>query len=349
MHFNVKLIMSKQSVSVLLVIFFFISSSIVKADFPQAKISNGLITVKMYLPDSKNGFYRSTRFDWSGAIYSLQYKGHEYYGTWFDKIDPDVINWIYKGTEIVSGPCSALCGPVNEFQIPLGWDEAKPGEAFIKIGVGVLKKDQGNYNNYKPYEVLNSGKWTTKKDENSIEFVQELSDPKTGYAYLYHKLIRLVKGKPEMVIEHHLKNTGRLAIKSNVYNHNFVILDKQAPGPDFTFKVPFQIHPEQSFKKELAEVRGNQVVYMKPLSGEDEVAFPMTGFSNDIKDAEVIIENKKVGAGVKITVDKPLIRCIIWSIRTVLTVEPFTSIDIKPGDEFAWRNTFEYYTIPADK
>jgi hypothetical protein len=50
------------------------------ADFPRAEISNGQITAKMYLPDAQNGYYCSTRFDWSGAVYSLTYKGHEYYG-----------------------------------------------------------------------------------------------------------------------------------------------------------------------------------------------------------------------------------------------------------------------------
>jgi hypothetical protein len=74
------------------------------ADFPQATISNEQITAKVYLPDAKNGYYRSTRFDWSGAVYSLQYKGHDFYGPWFDRIDPKVINWVFQGSEIVSGP-----------------------------------------------------------------------------------------------------------------------------------------------------------------------------------------------------------------------------------------------------
>src|SRR6185503_20087818 len=136
------------------------------AEFPQAEISNGQITAKMYLPDAKAGYYRSTRFDWSGAVYSLQYKGHEYYGPWYDRIDPKVINWVHQGNEIVSGPCTALSGPVDEFQTVLGWDEAKPGGTFIKIGVGVLRKGEGNYNRFFPYEVLNSGKWSVKKAKN---------------------------------------------------------------------------------------------------------------------------------------------------------------------------------------
>src|SRR3954467_3590313 len=57
---------------------------------PEAQISNGEIRAKLYLPDAERGFYRSTRFDWSGIISSLQYKRHEYYGPWFTKSDPPV-------------------------------------------------------------------------------------------------------------------------------------------------------------------------------------------------------------------------------------------------------------------
>src|SRR5688500_18130703 len=54
--------------------------------YPSHQITNGEITATVYLPDAKNGFYKTTRFDWSGAIGSLKYKGHDYYGTWWSKI-----------------------------------------------------------------------------------------------------------------------------------------------------------------------------------------------------------------------------------------------------------------------
>ena len=71
---------------------FAVSAPVQAADFPQASISNGQITATVFLPDPVKGYYRSTRFDWSGAINSLQYKGHNYYGIWFDGVDPKVIN-----------------------------------------------------------------------------------------------------------------------------------------------------------------------------------------------------------------------------------------------------------------
>ena len=337
--------MRNGSFIVFFLFFIFCSSDGFTNNFPEVEITNGIIKAKVYLPDAQKGFYRSTRFDWSGALYSLQYKGHEFYGPWWDRIDPTVINWVHQGKEIVSGPCSALCGPVDEFQTVLGWNESKPGGTFIKIGVGVLRRGEGNYNRYQPYEVLNSGKWTVKKKKNLVEFTQELSDPTSGYAYLYRKVIRLEKGKPDMVIEHSLKNTGKLVIQSSVYNHNFVVIDKQAPGPDYTFRVPYQIQAGRPVTNPLAEAKGNQVIFYKQLSGEDEASVQLQGFSNKIEDTEIIIENKKVGAGMKITGDRPLTRSFLWSVRAVLAVEPYIAIDIQPGAEFTWKNMYSYYKM----
>jgi hypothetical protein len=68
-----------------------------------------------------------------------------------------------------------------------------------------------------------------------------------------------------------------------------------------------------------------------------------------LRTSEIVIENKKVGAGLKIAADRPLIRNLLWSVRTVLAVEPYIAIDVQPGAEFTWKNTFDYYTLPATK
>ena len=65
--------------------------------FPEATISNGQITARIYLPDPQRGFYRSTRFDWSGMIASLEHNGHQYYGPWFTGSDPSVRDFVYRG------------------------------------------------------------------------------------------------------------------------------------------------------------------------------------------------------------------------------------------------------------
>ncbi len=316
---------------------------------PQAEISNGQIRVKLCLPDARNGSYRGTRFDWSGVIASLDYQGHHYYGPWFDRVDPQVRDFIYLGSEIVAGPCSAITGPAEEFQTrgsALGWDEAKVGRTFVKIGVGVLRKDAAEYSFARLYEVVDPGRWTVRRHRRSVEFTHDLFDPDSGYGYVYQKTVRLTKGKPEMVLEHRLKNTGRRAIQSSVYNHNFLVLDRQPPGPEFSITLPYPVRTPRPPDPALAEVRGNQIVYLKRLENRELVQTPLPGFGDQPSDYDIRIENGQVGAGMRIRGDRPLSHNALWSIRSVLAVEPFVAMNIAPGGEFTWKLTYEYYSVP---
>jgi len=60
------------------------------------------------------------------------------------------------------------------------------------------------------------------------------------------------------------------------------------------------------------------------------------------------VENRKAGAGVRATCDRPLSNLNLWSIKTVLAVEPFITMSIEPGSEFTWKITYDYYTLPSD-
>src|SRR5712692_6966461 len=84
--------------------------------YPQASISNGNLRVAIYLPDRDKGYYRSTRFDWSGVISSLEYNGHNFYGPWFDQRDPSVRDFVHRDGKIVASLPTGITGPVNEFQ-----------------------------------------------------------------------------------------------------------------------------------------------------------------------------------------------------------------------------------------
>ena len=62
-----------------------VTAGAVAADVPRAKITSKFIQAELYLPDAEDGYYRATRFDWSGVIASLVYQGHNYFGVWFPK------------------------------------------------------------------------------------------------------------------------------------------------------------------------------------------------------------------------------------------------------------------------
>jgi hypothetical protein len=193
-----------------------------------------------------------------------------------------------------------------------------------------------------------------------------------------------------------MRNTGTKPIVTNVYNHNFTTIDKQATGPDIEITVPWQmtraagrggrgpstppgagrqgapagapgtparqgqppVDPYaplaagermgtqcgQPQMRSLADPRGNTLVYSKVLEGAECYQASFTGFGAETKDNDIRIENKKVGAGVRITGDRPLTRFGYWSIRTVVAPEPYIDLNIEPGQQFAWTYTYDFYT-----
>jgi hypothetical protein len=123
-------------------------------------------------------------------------------------------------------------------------------------------------------------------------------------------------------------------------------MDKMGPGPWYTITVPFEIKPTRAPSGDFAVIRGNQAAYVKPVENEDRVAFGLQGFGKDAKDYDVRIENGKAGAGVRIVGDRPLTNESVWSIRSVLAVEPFIDVAADPGKEFTWKYTYTYYSLP---
>jgi len=303
------------------------------ADVPQADITNGIVKAKLYLPDAQNGYYQGTRFDWSGVIASLEYKGHNYFGKWFDKYDPKIHD--------------AITGPVEEFMHDmkaLGYDEAKPGELFVKIGVGAIKKlEEHQYKRFGTYEIADTGKWSVKKGSDFVEFTQELKDS-NGYAYIYQKTVRLTKGKPELVLEHSLKNTGKKVIDTDVYDHDFYMLDGVPTGPDTIVKFPFEVSTKDNLRG-LAELHGKDLMYPKDLEKGQSAAGDMLGFGATAKDYDIRVENKKAGIGVRQVGDRPLSRMYFWSIPTTVCPEAYVSMKIDPGKDFTWKIAYEFYTL----
>jgi hypothetical protein len=297
------------------------------AEVPQAEISSRFLKVKLYTPDEKHGYYRGVRFDWSGVIQSLTYKGHEYFGVWFPKYDPLLHD--------------AITGPVEEFRGEdggLGYAEAKPGGLFVKIGVGVLRKpDDAKYNFARSYAVVNPGKRVVRPHADHIDFEHELNDGE-GYAYDYKKTVRIAAKKPQLILEHSLKNTGTKVIDTTVYNHDFYVIDGTPTGPEM--RVRFTFDPQG-----IPEVKGKEIVYTKELAKGQSVAGALTGFGDTAASNDIRVENLKTGAGVREVGDQPVSQLYFWSIPTTVCPEAYIKVHVEPGQTFKWQITYEFYTL----
>ena len=300
--------------------------------FPQAEIASEAIQATVYLPDAKAGYYRGTRFDWSGAVARLAWNKHEYFGEWFERHDP----LLHDG----------ITGPVEEFQTgdsALGYDEAKPGETFVRIGVGAVRKPaEPAYRRFSTYEIVDPGAWKVTREKDRVTYVHELGDA-NGYGYHYTKVLRL--SNDTLLIEHQLKNTGRKPIATTVYNHNFFAIDKQPTGPDFVVRFAFEPRALRPLGK-LGALVGKELTFVRALAKGETVFTEFEGFGTTAADYDVRVENHKTRAGVRVTADRPIVKFVFWSAPFTVCPEPYIDASVAPGHESSWRTTYQFYQLP---
>lgn len=308
-------------------------------NFPSRIITNGLITAKVYLP-GPFGFYRGTRFDHAGMIAHITYKGHDYGRYWFVKTSPDVKNFTYDSDGLVANNNNVAAGPVEEFG-ENGFDAAGLGGRFLKIGVGILKRDNDTYDRYHTYPILNRGIRTTRATKNSITFTQEIANDPSGYGYRFSKTVTLVPGKPTMLIEDRLQNTGKKPIDTTVYNHHFMTL---SPGEDgVELEAPFTLAHARPMPADVVKFDGKRMTYLRGLTGEEQVAGDLTGFGETASDNDFRVTATKTGYGVRLRANRPVARLLWWSVPSTMGIEPYMDIKIKPGDTMHWTHTLDYF------
>lgn len=307
----------------------------IAADFPKAVISNGPVQAVLYLPDPQKGYYRSTRFDWSGVVPCLTYKGHSYFGVWFNRYDP-LVN-------------DSITGPVEEFRSSDGlssinYAEAKPGELFLKPGVGILRKiDDAPYKFNVVYPIVDGGKWTVRAKRAQVTFTHHLQST-TGFAYVYEKTLKLEKHEPVLILEHHLKNTGTKPIDTEVYDHDFFMLDGAPTGPGMAVHFPFAPVAKRPLEPH-AKIDDKDIVYLEELqSGPRQSATSyLTGFSGRPADYDFTVENRNTGVGVEQTSDSPIDQLNFWSIRTTICPEAYIHVNVQPGETKTWTIRYRFF------
>ena len=236
-------------------------------------------------------------------------------------------------------------GPVEGFD-PLGYAESEMGGNFVKIGIGTLeKKDEGPYDFAHPYKIVDHGDWTINHSKNKVEFHHELIEG--PYPYSYTKTIEFSEGLPTMKIYHTLTNTGQNEIETNVFNHNYFVIDDNNVDSGYKIKFPFKIVADDQGLRSFAKMGDNQIQFLSGL-GEGEHAFirSLGGFDDTKEDDfDITYESINAGVGVNMTSDTPLSDVRIWAATKTACPEPYIDITVAPGESFSWTLTYNFYTL----
>lgn len=303
------------------------------------KISNGTLTISLHTPDSAEGYYRGTRFDWAGVFESIEHNGCNYCEPWFESYSPVMHD--------------AVCGPAEEFG-PIGLQEVQTGEPFLKVGVGILKKMEGAYDRFKLHEILDEGTRSLEVSDNSATFTHMIGSP-TGYGYEYKKEVA-INGPTSFVIKHKLTNTGSKILQSDVYNHNFFTMGLLETGPSRQLDFPFR--PEGDWRAVYSEVgftesgirfsrnlQKGESVFTGNLheAGKELNGSPNSFVLSESKSPVWDFDDKGAAEGSKIcnrsvsaVCNRPMTKAVFWSNHRIACYEPYIDFCIVPGETFTF-------------
>ena len=299
-------------------------------NYPRITLSNEQVEVDIFLPDAEKGFYRDARFDWSGIMDQIRCGEHTFLCS--SAVTHDKV---FRA----SGTAEELCMGILGTPGPLGYDEAKIGEGFIKPGVGILEKHSDEaYRFEQPHKILQAGVWDIQHGRDWIEFSQTLD--LNGWGYCYTKRISLLKDKPEIVVERAFKNTGTKHIDSTHYCHNFLLLDDMPVGPDYEIKLSFTpaIGEEEMFGRVKTETDG--ITFNEAIPGDDAFAWCMLNGFDSSENYSFDVINVKTQTGLRIEGDTPMSRFHLYCQQFMICPEPFVRLNVKPGETFSWQTKY---------
>jgi hypothetical protein len=302
----------------------------VASGYVEGSLSSRFLKARFYLPDPEKGYYRGTRFDWSGLVSRVDYGTHTFFCEFKEQHDP--LNH------------DDVCGTAEEFGItsPSSYDRARAGEPFMKIGIGVLERADGtDYKFWLRYKIQKPGEWRILREPDKIQFTQNLTGP-NGWGYEYTKTIEASQDAPVLRIRRRLRNTGTETIDTDHYGHNFLRIDNVPAGTNYILEFPFEPRlGEDSKTQDCVELKSRSLVFTKAVPPGQAIWVRLEGFGK-LEDNEIKIVNHSTGATMTISTDQPLTRLVLYSSGGVLCPEAFIKLAIPPGQTHEWTTTYRF-------
>ncbi|GAA4268971.1 hypothetical protein [Hyunsoonleella aestuarii] len=284
-------------------------------------LKNNNLEVHIDLPN-KN--YNFSRFDWTGKIIAVKFK-----------------NVFVSTNENNDNENEHLYGKAfyNEFGIDnaLGFDDTEIGGWFHKIGIGLLKKDNNDYQFIKKYQIK-PAKFKTTIEHNCL-INSCVSEYINGYSYELTKKIEL--HETSFIIKYSLKNTGEKNIITDEYVHNFTSINNDLLGPNYKLEFPFELNSklfnEYVNPEEKLDIKKNIIVFNST---------PTTPFffSNLSGGKEVEAKWELLNQAYNITINEvtsfKTTKVNLWGCGHVVSPELFFNIFLKPGETNNWSRTY---------
>ncbi len=259
------------------------------------------------------------------------------------------------------GALSYLGGLPMEFDIgqeafqpdPPGYNEGKSGDPFLKIGVGILRRDGGAYNFSANYPVIEPARTTASWQPDRVHFVQTLTGNAQGYGcYLEEDVI--VKND-RLILNYLLRNTGSKPFTTEQYLHDFVCFSGRSVGPSvrLTFPYDFTTNPTVSPWQAPTAIRNimaaaaavyvriaNSIEFMEKASSVPKIwVYKPEGY---VGPELCAVEHAETRQRVCIETSIPAAYVGIWTTDYQVSPEQFLQVTLAPNEEARFSRTYTF-------
>jgi len=221
---------------------------------------------------------------------------------------------------------------------PVGFAETAMGDGFVKVGVGVLRKDTEQYDFFRGYEPIELARTTAAWGADKARFEQTCAGV-NGYAYGLEAEVTVTGNRVEVRCV--LRNTGEKAFSTEQYAHNYFVFDGATVGPGYQLQFPFDFEVAR-LERDQDKI-GRTIDFARAFSPEiksvNAVVAPAAG-AHATNDLTVV--NPSKGMKVRATTSLPIKRIAVHVTPVYLCPEMFVKIDLEPGEAKEWTRGYEF-------
>lgn len=271
---------------------------------------------------------------------------------------------------VSGGALTYLGGLPMEFDIgqeafqpdPPGYNEGKSGDPFLKIGVGILRRNASAYNFSTNYEVVELAHTTVTWQDDRAHFVQTLAGSANGYSCRLEEDV-IVKND-RIIMNYRLQNTGTRTFTTEQYLHNFLCFSNRPVGPNVRLSFPydFTTSPAVALWQPPTRVRpfaiaasptvvrvANMIEYMDAASSVPKIwVYKPEGYAGPERFA---VEHLDTQQRIVIETSIPAAYVGIWTTDYQVSPEQFIQITLAPDEEIEFTRTYSFQIdgfVPQD-
>jgi hypothetical protein len=220
----------------------------------------------------------------------------------------------------------------------LGYEEAKVGEPYLKIGVGLLQRSRAGAYEFSQDDPLIQAipvKITGMPEENRL-IAQQQSPKVNGYAYKWTKTFHVDSHAGQLTLDYELANVGDKAFTFEHYNHQYLTMGGRSLDQDHLIELGHDIpaipHACMHMQKHRLVIEGQP----------DMSSFIAVNEPLSVTQANLRITYAPTGLRVTVTGDSPAYRMVYYITPTSFTPERFYRNTIAPGATAHWQMRYTW-------